>query len=130
MNCLNFFERKDKLEFDKNNVNIDFSSLIMPSEDTKISEFSQCKKSDKAPFIIYADLECILEKIDGCKNNPANSTATKSSEHIRSSLWRSTIPSFKSIDVYRSKDSMTKFSESLKEHAKKVINFKKKKRGY
>ena len=86
MNCLNFFERKDKLEFHKNNVNIDFSSLIMPSEDTKISEFSQCKKSDKAPFIIYADLECILEKIDGCKNNPANSTATKSSEHIRSSL--------------------------------------------
>ena len=22
---------------------------------------------DKAPFIIYADLECVIEKIDGCK---------------------------------------------------------------
>ena len=22
---------------------------------------------DKAPFIIYADLECLIEKIDGCK---------------------------------------------------------------
>ena len=42
----------------------------MPSEDTKILEFNQCRKSDKAPFIIYADLDCIIEKIDGCKNNP------------------------------------------------------------
>ena len=42
----------------------------MPSADTKISEFNQYQKSDKAPFIIYADLECTIETIDGCKNNP------------------------------------------------------------
>ena len=42
----------------------------MLSEDTKILEFNQYQKSDKAPFIIYADLECIIEKTDGCKNNP------------------------------------------------------------
>ena len=42
----------------------------MPSGDTKILEFNQYQKSDKAPFIIYADLECIIEKTDGCKNNP------------------------------------------------------------
>ena len=41
----------------------------MSSEDTEISEFNQYQKSDKAPFIIYADLECIIEKIDGCKTN-------------------------------------------------------------
>ena len=39
----------------------------MPSEDTKILEFNQYQKSDKAPFIIYAGLECIIEKTDGCK---------------------------------------------------------------
>ena len=44
--------------------------------DTKILGFNQYKKSEKAPFIIYADLECILEKIDGCKNNPENSSTT------------------------------------------------------
>ena len=48
--------------------NKDFCNVNMPSEDTKILEFNQYKKSDKAPFIIYADLECIIEKIDGCKN--------------------------------------------------------------
>ena len=38
----------------------------MPSEGTKILEFNQYQKSDKGPFITYADLECIIEKIDGC----------------------------------------------------------------
>ena len=37
----------------------------MPSEDTKILEFNQYQKSDNATFIDYADLECIIEKIDG-----------------------------------------------------------------
>ena len=44
----------------------------MPSKDAKILEFSQYQISDKAPFIIYADLECIIEKTDACKNNPEN----------------------------------------------------------
>ena len=39
----------------------------MPSEDTKILEFNQYQKSDKAGFIIYAYLECLIKKIDGCK---------------------------------------------------------------
>ena len=47
-------------------------------------EFNQYQKSDKAPFIMYADLECIIEKIDECKNNPENSTTAKVSKHIPS----------------------------------------------
>ena len=35
----------------------------MPSEETKMSEFNQYQKSDKAPFIIYADFERIIDKI-------------------------------------------------------------------
>ena len=34
----------------------------MPSEDTKILEFDQYQKSDKAPFIISADFERLIEK--------------------------------------------------------------------
>ena len=44
----------------------------MSSKDTKILEFNQQQESEKAPFIIYANLECIIEKIDGCKNNSEN----------------------------------------------------------
>ena len=39
----------------------------MPFEGTKILELNQYQKSDKASFIIYADLEFITEKIDGWK---------------------------------------------------------------
>ena len=69
----------------------------MPSEDTKILEFNQSQNSDKAPFTIYADLECIIEKSDRCKNNPENSSTTKVSEHIPSGFSMSTISSFRSI---------------------------------
>ena len=63
----------------------------MPSEDTKILEFNQYQKSDKGTFIIYADLECIIERIDGCKNNPQNSSTKKLSDHIPSGFSISTI---------------------------------------
>ena len=63
----------------------------MPSQYTKILEFNQYQKFDKAPFIIYADFESIMEKIDGCKNNPENSSSTKISEHIPSCFSMSTI---------------------------------------
>ena len=41
----------------------------MPSKGTKILELNQNHKSDQTPFITYADLECWIETIDGCKNN-------------------------------------------------------------
>ena len=67
-------------------------------------------------------------KIDECKNNPENSLATKGSKHIPSCSSISTISSFKSIenkhDVYRRKDCMKKFCESLREHEIKIFKFK------
>ena len=108
LNCLHSFRTKNKLESHKKVCEKrDFCNVIMPSEDTKISESNQYQKSDKALFIIYADLECITEKIDGCKNNPENSSNAKVSEYIWSGFSMSKISSFKSIennhDVYRSK---------------------------
>ena len=103
----------------------------MPSEDSKILQFNEYQKTDKGPFIIDADLKCIIEKIDGCKNNPENSSATKVSKHIPSGFSVPTISSFRSIekkhDVYRGKKCMKKLCEFLREHAIKIINLKKKK---
>ena len=45
----------------------------MTSEDSKALEFNQYQKSDNALFINYVDLECLIEKTHGCKNNPENS---------------------------------------------------------
>ena len=100
LNCLHSFRIKNKLESHKNVCeNKDFGNIVMPSEDTKILEFNQYQKSGKTPFIIYADLECVIEKIDGCKNNPENSSTAKASEHIPSVSSMSTISLFKSIEL-------------------------------
>ena len=76
-------KQKIKLELHKIVCeNKDFCNIIMPSEDTKILEFNKYQKSDKAPFFIYVALECLIEKIDGCKNNSENSFTTKVGESI------------------------------------------------
>ena len=38
----------------------------MPEEDNKILKYNQGEKSMKVPFIIYADLESLLEKMNTC----------------------------------------------------------------
>ena len=71
LNCLHSFRTKHKLESCKKvSKNKGFCNVITLSEDTKILEFNQYKKYDKAPSIIYADLKCTIRKIDVCKNNP------------------------------------------------------------
>ena len=103
----------------------------MPSEGTNILEFNQSQKSDKAPFLIYADLKCKVEKIYGSKNNPENSSTTKVGKHIPPGFSMPTISLFTSMDnkhdVYRGKDCMKKSCEYLTEHVMNIINFKKKK---
>ena len=54
----------------------------MLSEKKCILEFKQNVKSNKMPYIIYADIKYLIKKIDGCANNPENSSATKIVEHI------------------------------------------------
>ena len=34
------------------------------------------------PFISYADLECLLEKMNTCHNNPEKSSTTKINKHL------------------------------------------------
>ena len=103
----------------------------MSSEDTKILEFTQQQKYDKRPFVIYAGLECLIEKIDGCKSNPENSFTIKVGEHIPSRVSMSATSSCKSKknkhDTYRSKGCMKKFCESLRKHTLKILILKRRK---
>ena len=125
LNCFHLFRTKNKLEsHEKVWENKDYCNVVIPSEDTETLEFNQYHKSD-------ADLESLIEKIDGYKNNPENSSTTKANEHIPPGFLVSTISLFKAIEykhnVYSGKDCMKAFCESLRECAMKMINFEKKK---
>ena len=59
-----------------------FCGFVMPSEMDNILKLNQYMKSDKMPYIIYANIESLIKKTDGTENNPANSSTTKIGEHI------------------------------------------------
>ena len=83
-------------------------------------------------YIIYADIISLIRKIDGCANDLEKSSTTKIGEHIPCGHSMSTIWVFDLIKdkdtLYRGKDCMKKSCTSLREHAKNIIYFKKKKK--
>ena len=48
----------------------------MPTKDNNIIKYNQGEKSIKMPLTIYADLECLLEKMSTCQNDPNKSSTT------------------------------------------------------
>ena len=85
----------------------------MLSEKNKILEFRQHMKSDKIPYIIYADIESLIRIIVGYSNNPEESSIIKIGENIPCGYSMSNIWGFNRIKdkhtLYRGKDCMKKF---------------------
>ena len=82
----------------------------MPEECNKILKYNHGEKSMKVPFIIYADLESLLEKISFCHNNPKKSSTTKINKHAASGYSLFTYSSFDAtknkLDYYRGNNCM------------------------
>ena len=70
----------------------------MPFKNTKILGLNQYPKPDKPPFIIYANLECLIEKYDGFKTNLESLSTAKVGEHSPSGFSMPAILPFKSIE--------------------------------
>ena len=132
--CLNWFHAyraENKLEKQKKICeNHDYCHVEMPNEDNKIIKYNQGEKSIKSPFIIYADLECLLEKISTFYNNLEESSTTEINKHTLSGYLLFTHCSFdktkNKLDYYKGDNCMKKFCKDLREHATKIINYEKK----
>ena len=102
----------------------------MPVEYNKILKYNEGEKSMRVPFIIIADLECLLEKMKSCHNNPEKSSTTKINKHTPSGYSLFTHCSFdrtkNKLDYYRGKNCMKNFCLDLREYATKIINYEKK----
>ena len=112
--------------------NHDYCHIEMPTKENNIIKYNQGEKSIKLLFIIYADLECLLEKMESCYNNPNESSTTEINKHTPSGYSLFTHCSFdetkNKLDYYRGKDCMKKFCKDLRTHATKIINYEKKKK--
>ena len=103
----------------------------MPTKDNNIIKYNQGEKFITMPFIIYADLECLLEKMSTCQNNPNKSSTTKINKHTPSGYSLFAHCSFdeskNKLNYYRGDDCMKKFCKDLREDSTKIINCEKKK---
>ena len=114
--CLNSFQSyTTENRFKKHKKvceNYNYCYVEMPEED-KILKYNQGEKPMKVPFIIYADLECLLEKMNTCHNNPEKSSTTKTNKHTPSGYSLFTHCSFDTtknkLDYYTGKNCTQKF---------------------
>ena len=121
--CLIFFHsystEKKREKHEKECKDIDYCFVEMPNNDIKILKCNPGEKSMKVPFIVYADLECLLEKMNfdleflfekksSYHNNLEKSYTDKEYVHILSCYSIFTHCSFDAtknmLHCYRSKD--------------------------
>ena len=85
LNCFCAYSTKNKFEAHKkiceNHV---YCHVEMPTKDNNTIKYNHGEISIKLPFVIYADLECLLEKISTSINNPNESSTTKINKHTPS----------------------------------------------
>ena len=132
LKCFHSYRTENKLEKHKKICeNHHYCHVEMPNEDNKIIKHNQGEKSIRSPFIIYADLECFLEKISNYYNNFEESSTTEINKHTPSGYLLFAHCSFdktkNKLDYYRADNCMEKFCKDLREHATKIINYEKKK---
>ena len=110
LNCFRSYRTENKLNAPKKICeNNEHCNIEMPSPNNNLIKYNQGDKSLKLPFIIYADLECILKKIEysiytSCSCDKSNNK----------------------LSCYRGEDCMRRFCKDLKDHAIKIIDCKKK----
>ena len=103
----------------------------MPTKHNNTIKYNHGEKSIKLTFVIYVDLECLLEKMSTCINNPNESSTTEINKHTPSGYSIFTHCSFdeskNKLNYYRGDDCMNKFYKDLGEHTTKIKNHEKKK---
>ena len=117
LNCFRSYRTKNKLEEHKKICeNHNYCNVEMPTKDNNIIKYNQGEKSIKLPFVVYSDLECLLEKMSTCQNNPKESSTTEINKHVPSGYSLFTHCSLdktkNKLDYYRGKDCMKRFKRT------------------
>lgn len=67
--CLQIFYNEKRLEVHENDCkNMNSCRINLPDSKNNILKFEDYKKSEKVPFVIYADFECLLEPTENANN--------------------------------------------------------------
>ena len=114
LNCFHSYSTENKLIKHENVCkNHDYCYAEMPNEGNKILKYNHGEKFMELPFILYSNLESLLEKMITSHNNPEKSSTIKINEHTNSGYPLFTQCSFdltkNNLDCYRDKDLWKSF---------------------
>ena len=130
--CFNpFWDRKSLIKHQEFCNEYEAVKIQLPKEGTML-KFKNHDRSEKVPFLVYADFECCIKPMQSCEPNP-ESTYTKQYQKHEPSSFCYYIKCFDD-EVYKPKlvsytggDAEQKFVEMLEEHIKIIVNIPKKK---
>ena len=81
--CLHGFTTKELLDQHTPSCEqFKFQRVTYPSEEGNVLQFKDYHKCMKVGFVIYADFESYIQKIDTCLPNPNSSSSTNTSKHV------------------------------------------------
>ena len=131
LNCLHSFRTENKLKEHENVCkNHDYCYIEMPKEES-ISKYNHGEISMKILFIIYVDMDSLLDEIDIYHSNPEKSSIPKTNKHTASVYSLFMHCSFhvtkNKHDYCSGKDSMKSLCKDLKEYETKQSAMKKEK---
>ena len=125
-----FIQPKTKVKKHEKVCNNHDYFVEMPNKYNKILKSNHGEKSLKAPFMIYADLKCLLGNMYLSQNNPEKSYTEKKNKHTPSGYSLFTKFLFDAaknkLNCYRDKDCIERFCKDLTEHAMRIVNYEKK----
>ena len=85
LNCFQSYTTENKLKKHKKVCeNHDYCYVEMPEEYNKTLKYNEGENSLRLLFILIADLERLLEKMNTCHKNPEKSSTTKVNKHTSS----------------------------------------------
>jgi len=123
--CMHGFDKEETLSKHKEDGCNAESKVILPTADEAFIQFKNYRNMLKVPFIIYADFECILEKITSAKPDEENSYTEKYQHHKPSGCAYklvSVVPEYtKDIKVFNGPDCISDLLQALKTEFKTVM---------
>ena len=125
--CMNHFQTEKSLKAHEEHCNTNECIKINMPEKGSVLKFKNYHNSEMVPFVIYADMESLLEPIQSCGPNPEGSFTEKFQKHkpISFSYY------IKCFDdnvfsreprTYTGLDAPQKFVESLEKDVKEIAN--------
>ncbi|GFY31894.1 uncharacterized protein TNCV_2620311 [Trichonephila clavipes] len=125
--CLLRFNNEELLnqhQEDCRNHNV--QKIKMPTQEEKWLEFSNHKFKLPVPYVIYADLECILEKINSCEQDPKISSTESIAKHVPCGFAYVIVgpdgTMVKPPTVFRGKNAIDQFLTKLLDEEKSILD--------